>query len=249
MILLDDREETITKQRKNLDLLRHFNAMKVDATMAHLEEADAVVEANGPDGIILIGIERKRLHDMLNCVEDGRFNEQRRRMKDAYDVSVLMVEAHWKPHDPEGVLMEGHSGGMSWGYARPRGQRVMYAKLYRYLISVMISGVHVSYTRDPFHTAFNINEWHEWGKKKWDDHTSLREIHKLALPSLLRKPSLVRKWANAIDSVGVKKSELAERLFRSPLDLAQADEKEWLKIPGVGVKTAREIVGEIWRKR
>lgn len=249
MILIDSREEGADKKKKNLDLIQHINRQQVPVQEFLLDEGDAAIEVNGPEGIILVGVERKRLHDMLNCVEDGRYNAQRARMKDAYQVSVLMVEGHWKPHDPDGFLMEGFSGGISWGFHKPRGNRVLYSKLYRYLLSVALSGVIVQYSRDPFHTAFNLCEIYGWGQKKWDDHTSLREIHKIAIPTLNRKPSLVRKWANAIDSIGVKKSELAERHFRSPLALANADEKEWLRIPGIGVKTAQEIVGEIWRKR
>lgn len=249
MILIDDREETISKKKANLDLLQHFGRIGVKAEMAHLDYGDAAVEMNGPDGVLMVGIERKRLHDMLNCIDDARYNAQRIGMKQMYDLSVLLIEGHWKPHDAEGILMEGHSGGMAWGYMRPRGQRVMYAKLYRYLISVRLSGVILDYTRDPFHTAFNINEWHEYGKKTWDQHTSLKELHRIAIPTLNAKPSLVRKWANALDMIGTKKSELAERHFKSPLALANADESEWLRIPGVGVKTAQDIVREIWKRR
>lgn len=250
MILIDDREENATKKKANLDLLQHFTRMGVDAQPTRLDYADACFEINGPDGPLLVGIERKRLHDMLNCINDGRYSgHQRIGMKDLYGLSVLLVEGHWKPHDPEGILMEGYAGGISWGYARPRGQRVMYSKLYRYLISVSLSGVIVTYSRDPFHTAYNINEWQQWGQKKWDDHTSLMDIHRLAIPSLHRKPSLVQKWASDLDGIGTKMSGLADRQFRSALDLAQADEQEWLKIPGVGVKTAQSVVREIWRKR
>lgn len=250
MILIDDREETVTKKKANQDLLQHFQRMHVDAAETRLEYADAAFEVNGPEGPLLVGIERKRLHDILDCIKDGRYSgHQRIGMKDMYGISVLLIEGHWKPHDPEGWLMEGYSGGISWGYCRPRGSRQLYSMLYRYLISVSLSGVIVTYSRDPFHTAFNINEWHQWGLKSWDAHTSLMDIHRLALPSLQRKPSLVQKWASDLAGIGVKKSDLAARQFRSALDLANADESEWLRIPGVGVKTAQEIVRSIWAKR
>lgn len=249
MILIDTREEQRDKKKKNLDLVQHIRRQNVDVTETFLDFADAAVEVHGPDGIMLVGVERKRLHDMLNCVEDGRYNAQRIGMKKEYPVSVLMIEGHWKPHDPEGFLMEGFNGGTSWNYHRPRGLRTLYGKLFRYLISVQLAGVIVQFSRDPFHTAFNLCEWHGWGMKKWDDHTSMREMHKIAIPTMNAKPSLTRKWANAIDSIGVKKSDLVERHFRSPLALANADEAEWLRIPGIGVKTAQDIVREIWKRR
>lgn len=249
MILIDTREEGPDKKRKNLDLVQHIARQSVPVETTFLPFADAAIEVNGPDGIALVGVERKRLHDMLTCVEDARYNAQRVGMKQEYPVSVLMIEGHWKPHDPEGFLMEGFNGGMTWGFMKPRGNRVLYAKLFRYLISVSLAGVIVQYSRDPFHTAFNLCEWHGWGQKKWDDHTALQEIQKFAIPTLNRRPTLLRKWANAIDSIGVKKSDLIERHFRSPLDLAQADESEWLRVPGIGVKSAVAIVKEIWGKR
>ena len=250
MILIDDREENETKKKKNLDLLQHFQRLHVPAEATHLDYGDAMFEINGPEGPMLVGVERKRLHDLLNCIRDGRFSgHQNIGMKETYGITVMMVEGHWKPHEPEGILMEGYAGGISWGYARPRGQRVMYSALYRYLISAQLSGVIVSYSRDPFHTAYNIYEWQQWGQKKWDDHTSMMNIHKLALPSLNRKPRLVQKWASDLEGIGVKMSAMADRHFRSALDLANADEQEWLRIPGVGVKTAQSIVREIWRKR
>jgi ERCC4-type nuclease len=233
VILIDDREENKTKKALNQDLLQHFHRMNIPAEMTRLEYADAAFEINGPEGPMLVGIERKRLHDILACVQDGRYSgHQRIGMKDMYGISVLMIEGHWKPHDPEGYLMEGYSGGISWGYCRPGGQRVLYSKLYRYLVSVGLSGVIVSYSRDPFHTAFNINEWRQWGQKSWDAHTSMMDIHKVAIPSLNRKPTLVQKWANDLEGIGVKTSALATRQFRSALELANADESEWLRIPG-----------------
>src|SRR5678815_3604799 len=93
----------------------------------HLPAADFCFEGNGPNGPVTVGIERKTLHDMLNCIEDNRYNDQRIRMKQLYDIQVLMVEGHWRPHKPEGYLMEGFSDGLSWGYAKHRSQRTLYS--------------------------------------------------------------------------------------------------------------------------
>lgn len=233
------------------DLLPILKRLGVPCEMTTLEFGDACFEGRGPEGTICVGIERKNLHDMLNSIEDNRYSgHQRIGMKQMYQVSVLMIEGHWKPHDPQGVLMEGFSGGSAWGYCRPRGQRQMYSKLYRYLMSVSLSGVMVSYSRDAFHTAYNIAEWFHYFQKSWGQHTSLKEIQKIAIPTLNHKPSLTRKWANDLDGIGTKLSEDAEKLFKTPLALATADEMQWLRIPGVGVKSAQQIVRDIngWRK-
>jgi ERCC4-type nuclease len=247
LILIDYREESPQKKRANLDLLPHFKALRVEVEKGDLLFGDAAFEGNGPLGTISVGIERKGLHDVLQCIDDSRLSgHQLIGMRNMYDVRVLMIEGHWKPHDPMGILMEGFNGGSSWAFCRYRSQRSMYAKLYRYLISVNLSGTIVTYSRDPFHTAFNINEWFEYFQKPWTGHTSLQEMQKAAIPTLNAKPSLVRKWANDLDDIGMKLSADAERLFKTPIKLATADESDWLKIRGIGVQTAQRIVRAIW---
>lgn len=229
------------------ELEPYIKRLNVPVEKSDLQFGDAAFEGRGPHGTISVGIERKALHDMLNCIDDARYaGHQRVGMKQMYDISVLMIEGHWKPHDGEGTLMEGYNGGVSWGYCKYRSQRTMYHKLYRYLISVSLTGVIVSYSRDMTHTAFNIVEWFHYFQKSWAAHTSMREIQKVQIPTLNAKPTLARRWAHDLEGIGVKHSEAAERIFKTPIALANADESEWLKIPGVGVKSAQAIVREIW---
>jgi ERCC4-type nuclease len=179
-------------------------------------------------------------------------------MKKAYRFVFLVVEGEWKPHDSTGVLMQlfenkGHT--FEWGELRPR---TMYHKLRRFLFSVSLGGVVVLYTRNIAHTAFDITELYHWFQKPWRDHHSLEQLHLgsfwqtdgrtdqlMAIPSLAKKPSLTREWAARLPGIGVKKSEDAERLFSSPRALANADESDFMRIPGVGVGTAQKIVKEI----
>lgn len=248
MILIDYREETKTKKAKNTDLiapLRRIGGVRIE--QATLEYGDATFEGKGPDGPIAVGIERKGLHDILQCIEDNRLSgHQLIGMRDDFDVRVLLVEGYWRPHDGNGLLMEGFNSGMSWGISKYRSRPTMYHMLYRYLISVQLSGIIVTYSRDPFHTAFNILEWYHYFQKPFHEHTAMQEMQKIAIPTLGAKPSLTRKWANDLVGVGMTHSLAAERLFKKPITLANADEQDWLRIPGIGVKKARDIVAEIW---
>lgn len=246
MIFIDCKGDKPEKH-PGADMIRHINAMGVHAERSDLQFGDAAFEGKGPDGTVGIGIERKSLHDMLNCIDDARLSgHQKVGMRGMYAVSILMLEGHWKPHDPQGFLMEGFNGGINFGFLKHRKQNTMYSKLYRYLLSVSLSGMFVSYSRDVWHTSYNICECYHYFQKNWDDHTSMREIHQLALPSLVRKPTLVRSWASRLTNVGVKLSERVDRIFKSGWHMANADEQEWLQVPGIGVKSAQEIVREIW---
>ncbi|MGH7181728.1 MAG: helix-hairpin-helix domain-containing protein [Nitrospiraceae bacterium] len=216
-----------------------------------LSFGDAAFDGNGPDGPISIGIERKALHDMLHCIDDSRYSaHQLPGMAQMYHRSFLIIEGDWMPHTQDGTLMEGFRNGAAWGPCKYRTQRVMYSKLYRYLVSVSLSGVIITYTKTINHTAQNIVELFHYFQKKWAAHTSLMQLQKVNIPTMNGKPSLVRRWANDLEGIGAKYSEEAERRFKTANELANADEEEWLRIPGIGVKTAKSIVREIqgWQK-
>lgn len=242
MIYVDYREKPGKRDKTELvDLLRRIG---VRAEKTDLSYGDFAFEGFGG---VAIGVERKRLHDMIGCIEDSRYSaHQRLGMKKLYTESWLLIEGAWRPHDPKGLLMEGNNAGQ-WWECRPAGRPTMYAKLRRYLFSVERAGVPIIYTRDVWHTAYDICELYHYYQKK--HHTSMREIQKPLIPTLNRKPSVTRKWAEALDGVGLVHGEEAERLFRNPIALAQSSELEWMGIPGIGPKTAKSIIEQIEGKR
>jgi ERCC4-type nuclease len=236
----------VSREVGSKELYPLIRRIGVPAEIVGLPFGDFAFEGNGPQGRINIGVERKALHDMLNCIDDARYSaHQKVGMAEMYDKSFLIVEGNWKPHDPEGFLMEGFSAGTSWGFCRYRSQRTMYSKLRRYLFSVSLSNVIVLYSRDQFQTAYDVCELFHYFQKSWANHTSLLEVQKLHIADLNAKPSLVRRWASDLTDIGVKHSIEAARLFKTPLALANSDETGWMRIKGVGIKTAQQIIKEI----
>lgn len=237
----------VSAESKELESL--IRARGVPVQREPLVFGDVCFEGNGPHGTILVGVELKKLHDILNCIDDARYSaHQRVGMAQMYRVSILNIQGYWRQHDTEDLLMEGFinkDGKLSWAYCRPAGRNVAYSKLRRYLFSVSLSGVHVTYTRDVVHTANDIIHWYWYFQKRWKDHTSLLEMQKLNIPTLNGKPTLVRRWAADLEGIGVKMSEDAARMFKTPIALASADETEWVRLPGVGVATAQAIWREV----
>ena len=191
------------------------------------------------------------MHDMLSCVEDARYTaHQLVGMNKLYSKSFLVLEGMWERGTPgsalDGLLIQGFNHGSSWGPLQQAGRRTpLYSKLYRYLISVQLAGVIITYSNNLTQTACQIVEIQQYFQKKWKEHTALRECQKLAIPSLSGRPSLCKRWANELTDVGVVHGEEAERLFKTARNLAMSDESDWMTISGVGVKTARQIVREI----
>lgn len=244
MILIDPRAGS-GKADRGGDLLPYIQHLKVKAQKETLPYGDAAFEGNGPRGKIAIGIERKQLSDVLNCVDDARFaGHQKIGLKQIYQFNILIVEGIWKPDNATGYLMECIST-LTWRPYRYRSQMVRYSKLFRYLLSVQLSSTPVIITRDIEHTAFNIVEVYHYFQKKWDEHTSMLEVQRISIPDMNSKPTLTRRWATDLEGIGVKLSQDAERVFKRPIDLAQGDESDWLRIPGIGVAKAQAIVREI----
>lgn len=251
MILVDYREDRDSRssgaKKGNKDLLVHVRRIigpVIGAQEADLEYGDFAFDGNGPGGAICIGIERKSLHDMLHCIEDSRYSaHQKVGMAQMYQKQYLIVEGYWKANH-EGFLLESRDDGNGWFFCKVRSSRILYSKLYRYLLSVSGSGVEVLHSRDLFQTAYNVCETYHYWQKPWASHTSQLQSQVLNIPSLSGKVGLVGMWAADIDGVGVKHRMAAERYFKTPVELAIAEPEDWRNV-GLGAKMAAKVVKQI----
>lgn len=249
MILVDSREKMgrKTDPQQLCALIRRFG---VPAEPHYLEFGDFTFSGFDDQGIISIGVERKRLKDLSMSIDDGRLEgHQRVGMMETglYHESWLIVEGVWRPHDPKGLIMEGDDKGGWWFFKPHRGYPVLYSKLSRFIMSLQRTGMMYLPTRDMVHTAWAVVDlYHYYQKRK---HRSPRELAKPNIASLNGEPPLVRKWAEAIDGVGQVKGQAAAELFETPIALATSEEIQWLCIDGIGPKTARSIMEQIEGKR
>lgn len=241
MILVDSRIGSV-------ELIPYIQRVGAKVERSSLEYGDCCFEGNGPNGKICIGVERKKMGDLLNCIDDSRYSaHQLPGMASMYNKSILIVEGVWKPDTVTGYLME-FVTTLTWRPYRQRSQMTRYSKLFRYMLSIQLSGIVVIVSRDIEQTAYNIYEMFSYFQKPWDQHTSLLEMQKLNIPSLTGRPSLVQRWAAEIDGIGVKHSQDALKIFKTPYDLARSDETEWIKLPGIGAKLALSIIKQIHGK-
>ena len=241
MILVDSRVGS-------REMLPFIGRVGPKCELSHLEYGDAAFEGNGPHGRIGVGVERKTLGDILNCIDDSRYTaHQRPGMLAMYDKNILIIEGVWKADSVSGYLME-CVATLTWRPFRYRSQMTRYSKLFRYLLSVQLAGTVVVLSRDIEQTAYDICECYSYFNKRWEDHTSLLETQKLNMPSLTGKPSLVRRWAAELEGIGVKHSMDAERIFKTGWELASSNESDWITISGVGPKLARSVIKQIHEK-
>src|SRR5574341_1238250 len=85
MILLDDRAGSKD--------LAPFMPKSVPFTLTRLEYGDVAFSGRGPSGVCTVGVEIKKIPDLVDCIYSGRFaGHQLPGMLDTYDYCYLLVE-------------------------------------------------------------------------------------------------------------------------------------------------------------
>lgn len=242
MILVDSRVGS-------RELLQTIRNLGVEAETAPNLDADFQFDGNGPDGSVLIGIERKTIADLVDSITSERLaGGQIGRMLSTYSVCYIIVEGIYQRSKLDGsleVLL-----GREW---RPLRTRITYDAVDRFLCSLEETATfRLRRTRDDYETAVSIVNMYKFWDKEWHDHTTAKAIYAPVStpPRTSHKPQIyaikatpVEKWICQLPLIDGRAHELA-KLFKSPYDLATADEARWLTIKGhrLGKKTIATIL-------
>jgi ERCC4-type nuclease len=228
MLLLDPRE------REEYSLAQYIPLAQVTT----LEFGDAALLGHGD---LLIGVERKRIGDLLRVIADGRFvSEQLPGLVNTYSRVYLLVEGEWTTRGDGALLIKGARGQWeqpTWG--RQDGWR--YAEVTRWLISLEEgAGVRVARTNSPLESAAWLENLEAEFLKAPEKRHALQGIYYAPIPTLLT-PSLVRRFAALLPGIGPGKSLAVAEHFKSVFDAVNAPMKSWLEIPGVGGTIAKKV--------
>jgi len=228
------------------ELLPHFP--QSIAKLGSLEYADACFLGNGPEGPVMVGVERKALGDLLSSMQTGRLaGHQLLGLINSYHTVYLIVEGIWRT-DPRSGLLEVRRG-QGWtpfGFGK---RQWMTKEMDNFLNTLeVIGGVVVRTTPSMRETASLITNTYHWWSKEWEDHKSHLAIHKGRVRQdsvLLTKPSLVRRMSAEISGIGWGRSKNVDSHFSSVREMVLADGREWLEIPGIGKKLVKSIQEEL----
>jgi len=238
VVRLDDRVGAI--ELKGLLEARRFRM-----TVERLNSGDIALEGFLAHGRGMIGIERKRIHDVLSSMESHRLSGfQLIKMCKDYEILYLIVEGVHRENPDNGLLEEPHAG--HWRPVTLGARRFMYYDFDAHLTSLELkTPLHVRRTRDPAETVSAVDTIWRWSNaKEWHQHRSHEGFYKQPAvgPLSLTKPSLVRRVAAEVQGIGWERSRDVERRFRTCIDMVLATEKEWMEIPRVGPTIARRAV-------
>lgn len=233
MILIDDRAGSV-----------ELSAHLPEALVVRLEYGDVMITGQGPDGEVDVGIERKRIGDLVNSMTSGRLSgHQVPGMLEAYYHSYLIVEGQWKENKCNGELITRR--GKDWAPLNRGGYKYSATGIWQYIMTLeQMCGMTVRVTKDIHDTCYTVQQIHRWWEKDWEKHTGHLQMHKQGPERAalgVRKPSLLRRMASELPGVGWKRSLEVERRFGTIECLMLATETELMEIEGIGKVTAREM--------
>jgi ERCC4-type nuclease len=167
----------------------------------------------------------------------------------SYDHIWLLIEGEYRARPTDGVLeyrRAGRGGGMFWDEAGGGKRRWLWRDFQGWLLSMsVLGGLRVQQCRDWNEGAQWIKTAYNWFQR--DEHKSVQVVYSgkqlYSDTALLVKPSLARRVAKELPSIGVSKSRDVAASFPTVQQMVDASEKEWAQVPGIG----RKLANTIWR--
>ena len=264
MLILDRRETDLEP------ILRRHD---VEVVVSELEFGDLLFTGNGPDGECMVGVERKRLSDLVNSMKDRRLSgHQLAGLWRSVDYVFLFVESVFRP-GPHGEIEELRDRDWRPFYSvgKGSGRQSLTHRSSLYLTSLELLG-NVVVRRSPNMnaTAAQYAALYSWFQKPWGKHHAhYSDLHKhsrerardgLGTPHahdeefgkygrgraivVGKPPSTCWRMASQLPGIDSRAEKVAEH-FGSVRAMVEAGEKEWATIDGIGKITARAVVRAI----
>jgi ERCC4-type nuclease len=235
--------------------------LKTKAIVTELEFGDVSFAGSNNETSLSIGIERKRIRDLINSIGSGRLSaHQLPGMLANYDRSYVIVEGVWRGDRQTGELLISSDGGRTFRSLYKGNKRWSVAGVYSYLTTIeTYLGVPFRMTRDARDTARTIDMLYGWWQRI-ERHKSHMAIHTkqfrdtvdgpcVLAPNVMRSAtnldgvsSIVRYVSAQLPHVDSKRSIDVAKRFTCLRELFEATEKDWLSIPGIGKQTARDVM-------
>lgn len=231
--------------------------------IAKLDAGDVAFVGNGPNGDVSIGIERKVITDLVQCIRDRRLSgfqligsETQPGLLESYDYVYLVIEGIFKAGD-KGVLY--HYRHDDWEPLYLGSSPVLFLEVDSFLSSLELRAVtrigepvRVHRTGTIRQTAAHIATLYDnWTGKRWDQHHAHQDIYTRAPQIYGRKASFVKPTINLVVKMaaqlqGVHSKAMAiGKKFKTPIDMVQATEKDWASIDGIGKVLAKRIRADL----
>jgi ERCC4-type nuclease len=224
MILVDDRIGS-----RDLEPL-----ITVPSKLTRLTSGDASFLGYGPDGHTTIGVERKKLRDLINSMTTGRLSGvQLVNMARHYQYFYIVLEGIWRINTKTEILEDWKRG--KWSKVK-LGDRVFTGReLHNFCNTLsIVCKIPIVRTGTAKHTALWLGDvWH-WWQKRWGDHRSHRAKHMqpgIQIDVSTSRLNLVARVAQEMQGVGAVRANAIGKAFNSIHDLVRAGAEDIAAVP------------------
>lgn len=252
MIIVDPRNGA-----EKYNLVPLLKGMGCEVVSQQMDFGDVAFCGNGPNGsAISVGIEIKR-SDLLPSIASGNLRDhQIPGLNASFDCVWLLIEGRYRS-GPGGILQIANerpwkdAAIVNWNDAGHGARRWTYREIEARLLSwQLMTGVRVMRTDDLHDTAAVIAAMHDWfTTEQWEGHTSHVPVAMKATLDgravRLVPPSMASRVAAQFPGCGSTLASMAGSHFESVQAMCNAEPAEWRKLPGIGLKTATDIVRAI----
>lgn len=193
--------------------------------------------------------ERKKLGDIINCLDSGRLLRQIQDARQAgFTHLYLILETPFMRANPTTGILETRTGSdwRTYGFNGSKG--IQYSRLMGYLNQLRFYlNVHVYQTHSVKETAQIVLGIYSLFQTTPEEHSSLNQfaVSPEPIASFLQKPSLLRRMAKELPGIGWDRSKDMEEEFGSARRLcevlANGDREALLGIEGIGKRTVEKI--------
>jgi len=224
------------------ELIAPLRLLGVPVEPAILPAGDVEFVGIGPEGRpVMVGVEVKKLNDVLTCMRDGRFAEQLRGMGESYEIKWLLIEGRIRNVSPNDTMQI--ASGTRW---RDDGH-YRYQEFTSWLQTMcMRGGVLLWRTENQEETVAWLRSLHLWWTmREYESHRAHLEYYH---PSLVggitpfEAPTTLQRVAAVLPGIGETRSKAVAGHFSSVKEMSCASVDEWCKIHGVGKTGARKLV-------
>ncbi len=220
VILLDPRAGS-------KELLAPMQAAGLPVETEMLPYGDLQLVGQGPDGPLLVGVEYKKMTEIIDCIISNRFAEQLRGLRETFGESWLLLEGNWYPSFNGDLLIEGKPP-----YTKRRWR---YTDVASWLVDVCSKGgVRLWQTRTQHESVLWVKALYQEWSKKWDSRTACEGLYEMPIHGSLRQPSQAMRTAITWPGLGYDKARKVAEKFGTVRLAVNGSIEKWMEVEGMG---------------
>lgn len=220
-----------------------------DTCVCRLDSGDIAIPGNGPAGDIMVGVEIKKVPDLLSSESTGRLAAtQVPRLLQDYNEVWLLIIGQFRP-GTSGDLQVERNG--RWSGYRLGNRDAPYSYLGGFLVELNAMGVSYDKVGTNREAAYWIRTLEHFWSKPWDKHKAMKKFDRSDKPVMVGNPNdpdyrrrlQIAEAAKAFPGMGWDRAWKMADKFTTPYEFITATPAQYAEVDGVG----KVLADQLWR--